>query len=186
MGFPDKVLADDEHVVDHLHPHWVTLVPAVLWFILICAALGLGLGYAPGSGTGHLVLIWLMVVLAFALLCWLVLAPLIRWKTSHYVFTDHRVLIRTGVLHRTGRDIALRNITDVGFSQSLWDRIVGAGTLSIESASEQGRSVLENVPRSEKQQQLLNRLIEQDAVRRGMNRQPYGPGGQPGPGGQLA
>lgn len=166
MGFPEKVLADDEKVVDHLHPHWITLVPAVLWFIVICTAAGLAIGYAPSSGTTHAVFVWIIVVIALVLLVWLTLAPLIKWKTSHYVFTDHRVLIRTGVLRRTGRDIALRNISDVGFSQSLWDRIVGAGTLSIESASENGRSVLEDVPRSERQQQLINRLIEQDADRR--------------------
>jgi len=166
MGFPDKVLADDEKVVDHLHPHWVTLVPGVLGFIVICTAAGFAIGYAPSSGTTHSVFIWVVVVVAVLLLMWLTLRPVIRWKTSHYVFTDHRVLIRTGVLRRTGRDIALRNISDVGFSQSLWDRVVGAGTLSIESASENGRSVLEDVPHSERQQQLINRLIEQDADRR--------------------
>lgn len=166
MGFPEKVLADDEKVVDHLHPHWITLVPAVLWFLVICTAAGFAIGYAPSSGTTHSVFIWVIVVVAVVLLAWLTLGPLIKWKSSHYVFTDHRVLIRTGVLRRTGRDIALRNISDVGFSQSLWDRIVGAGTLSIESASENGRSVLEDVPHSEQQQQLINRLIEQDADRR--------------------
>ena len=33
MSYPEKILADDEQVVEHLHPHWITLVPATLWFI---------------------------------------------------------------------------------------------------------------------------------------------------------
>ena len=110
------------------------------------------------------------------LLCWLALAPWIRWRTTHYVFTTHRVLIRRGVFRHTGRDISLQRINDVGFTQSLWDRIVGAGTLTIESAGEHGQETLENIPHSDQQQQTLNRLIEQDGERRA--RLAYG-GGYP-------
>jgi uncharacterized membrane protein YdbT with pleckstrin-like domain len=95
------------------------------------------------------------------------------------VFTTHRVLIRRGVLRRTGRDISLQRISDVGFSQSLWDRVVRAGTVTIESAGEQGQQVLTDVPRSEEQQQTLNRLIEADAVRR--SRAAAAAGYEPGP-----
>jgi uncharacterized membrane protein YdbT with pleckstrin-like domain len=177
VGYPEKVLADDERVVEHLHPHWITLVPATLWFIVICAAAGVGIAYAPDHGTGRTVVLILIIVAAVALLCWLTVAPWISWRTTHYVFTTHRVLIRRGILKHTGRDIALQRITDVGFVQTLFDRIVNAGTLSIESASEHGQEALKNVPRADDQQQLLNRLIEEDGNRRA--RQAYG-GGQPG------
>ena len=167
MAYPEKILADDEKVVAHLHPHWITLVPATLWFIAICVAAGAGIGWlAPDHGTSRTVVIALIVVVGFILLCWLAFAPWIRWRTTHYVFTSHRVLIRTGVFKHTGRDIALQRINDVGFSQSLWDRIVKAGTLTIESAGEHGQQNLHNVPRSDTMQQTLNRLIEQDGERR--------------------
>lgn len=181
MAYPEKILADDEKVVAHLHPHWITLVPATLWFIAICAAAGAGIGWlAPDKGTSRTVVIGLIVVVGFILLCWLAFAPWIRWRTTHYVFTTHRVLIRTGVFKHTGRDIALQRINDVGFSQTLWDRIVKAGTLTIESAGEHGQQNLHNVPRSDSMQQTLNRLIEQDGERRA--RLTYGgaaPGYQP-------
>lgn len=166
MGFPEKLLGDDEKVVAHMHPHWITLVPATLWFIVICAAGGLAIGYAPGDGTANSILVIIIVVVAIALLIWLSIRPLLSWKTSHYVFTDRRVLIRRGIVTHTGRDISLQRITDVGFKQTLWDRMVGAGTLTIEAAGEHGTEVLENVPRSQQQQQLLNRLIEEDQDRR--------------------
>jgi uncharacterized membrane protein YdbT with pleckstrin-like domain len=172
VAYPEKVLANDEKVVEHLHPSWITLVPATLWFIVICAAAGFGIGFAPSSGTTHKVFIIAVIVVAFLLLCWLAFAPWIRWRTTHYVFTTHRVLIRRGVFRRTGRDISMQRISDVAFSQSLWDRMVRAGTLTIESAGEQGQEVLENIPRSDDMQQLLNRLIEQDNDRR--SRQNYG------------
>ena len=53
MPYPEKILADDEQVVERLHPHWITLVPATLWFIVICAAGGVGIAYAPDKGTGR-------------------------------------------------------------------------------------------------------------------------------------
>jgi uncharacterized membrane protein YdbT with pleckstrin-like domain len=172
VAYPDKILAQDEKVVEHLHPSWITLVPATLWFIVICAAGGAGIAYAPDHGTGRSVVIIAIIVVGVLLLCWLTFAPRIQWRTTHYVFTSHRVLIRRGVLRRTGRDISLQRISDVSFSQSLWDRMVRAGTVTIESAGEQGQEVLTNIPRSDDVQQLINRLIEEDSGRR--SRQAYG------------
>jgi membrane protein YdbS with pleckstrin-like domain len=182
VPYPDKMLANDEQVVEHLHPHWITLVPATLWFILICAAAGFGIGYAPSSGTTQEAFRIAVIVVAVILLIWLSFTPWLAWRTTHYVFTTHRVLIRRGVLRHEGRDIALQRINDVGFSQSLWDRLVRAGTLTIESAGEQGQEDLKNIPRSNEMQQTLNRLIEQDGDRRA--RMAYGGGApqQPPPG----
>jgi uncharacterized membrane protein YdbT with pleckstrin-like domain len=182
VAYPDKILANDEKVVEHLHPSWITLVPATLWLIVICGAGGFGLAEVydnMDSGTGRTIVVALILVVGFLLLCWLAFAPWIQWRTTHYVFTSHRVLIRRGVLHRTGRDISYQRISDVAFSQSLWDRMVRAGTVTIESAGEQGQEVLTNIPRSDDVQQMINRLIEEDSARRG--RQAYGGGYQQGP-----
>jgi uncharacterized membrane protein YdbT with pleckstrin-like domain len=186
VPYPEKILADDEQVVERLHPHWITLVPATLWFIVICAAGGVGIAYAPDKGTGRLVVLILIIAVGLILLSWLTFAPWIRWRTTHYIFTTHRVLIRRGVLRHTGRDISLQRISDVGFTQSLWDRMVRAGTLTIESAGEHGQESLANIPKSNQQQQTINRLIEQDSDRRarmnygGGQRPNYPPGPQPG------
>jgi uncharacterized membrane protein YdbT with pleckstrin-like domain len=181
VPYPDKLLAEDEKVVEHLHPHWITLVPATLWFLAICGVGGysIALVHDHTSGTVQSTLTIIIVVVALLLLIWLSFRPWLEWRTTHYVFTTHRVLIRKGVLRRTGRDIALQRINDVGFSQSLWDRFVRAGTLTIESAGEQGQEPLRNIPRSDQQQQLLNRLIEEDHDRRARSygmQQPYPPG----------
>jgi uncharacterized membrane protein YdbT with pleckstrin-like domain len=194
VPYPDKLLANDEKIVEHLHPHWITLVPATLWFLVVWGAAGAGVAFAPSHGTTHSVFVIVILVVAFVLFCYLSLRPWIGWRTTHYVFTDHRVLIRRGVLRRTGRDIGLSRISDVGFSQSLLDRMVNAGTLTIESAGEQGQEPLANCPRSDEMQQTLNRLIEADSDRRagraygqqgggqqpGGGQQQGGPGPQPG------
>lgn len=179
MSYPEKLLATDEQVVEHLHPHWITLVPATLWFILICAAAGVGAYFAPDHGTNRTVVLIVITAVAVVLFLWLTAAPWIRWRTTHFVLTTHRVLIRRGVFTHSGRDIALQRINDVAFTQSLWDRMVGAGTLVIESAGEHGQEALKNIPHSDQVQQTLNRLIEEDDLRRARQSHPGPFPGQP-------
>jgi uncharacterized membrane protein YdbT with pleckstrin-like domain len=165
MGFPENLMTKDEEVQVHLHPHWITLVSAAFWLIVICAATGAAIAYLP-DGKAHGPLLIAVLVIAVVLLCWLTVGSWLVWLTSHYVITNERVLIRRGILRHTGRDIALSRINDVGFVLTLLDRIVGAGTLTIESASEQGQERLVNVPRAQQVQQLINHLIEEDSNRR--------------------
>jgi membrane protein YdbS with pleckstrin-like domain len=167
MAYPEKLLADDEEIVEHLHPHWLTLVPAAFFFVLICALTGVGIAFLPSGHDAHQVLLLIILVIALVLIGWLTVAPLLRWRCTHYIFTTHRVLIRRGVLKHVGRDITLGRISDVAYEQSLTDRIFSAGTLHIESAGENGQETLVDLPRADDVQQTLNRLIENDSTRRG-------------------
>ncbi len=56
--------------------------------------------------------------------------------------------------------------SDVSYRQSLWDRVVNSGTLSVETAGEGGPTVLSAIPDSEAVQQLLSQLVQEDADRR--------------------
>jgi uncharacterized membrane protein YdbT with pleckstrin-like domain len=167
MPYPEKLLNEDEEIVEHLHPHWLTLVPAVLAFLVICALSGVGLAFLPDGNDGaRQALLLAIPVVALVLLAWLTVAPVIRWRCTHYVITSRRVLIRRGVFSHTGRDITLGRISDVAYEQTLWDRLFRSGTLHIESAGENGQETLVNIPRANDVQQTLNRLIEADTSRR--------------------
>lgn len=65
------------------------------------------------------------------------LYPVVRWRTTHFVVTDRRVLVREGVFTRHGMDIPSKRINSVQFRQGLLDRILGSGTLVIESDSDE-------------------------------------------------
>ena len=47
MPYPDKLLAEDEEVVRHLHPHWLTIFWPVVRFLLIVGAASFGAGLIP-------------------------------------------------------------------------------------------------------------------------------------------
>ena len=165
MAYPDRVLGDDEEVVRHLHPHWLTVFWPIVGFLVLVGVTSFGAALVP-DGTEQA--LWRLVVVGVAAVLglWLVAVPLLRWRTTHYVITTHRLLHRTGILSRHGRDIGLSRITDVSYRQTLWERVIRSGTVSIETAGEGGPSVFSAIPDSDGVQQLLNQLVEEDADRR--------------------
>jgi uncharacterized membrane protein YdbT with pleckstrin-like domain len=161
VPYPDKLLAEDEEVVLHLHPHWKKLVRPVLVFFLAAGTVGFASATVshPDVRSGIAILA-VLVVAAFSV--W----PLLRWASSHVILTTHRVLIRTGVLSRSGRDVPLGRINDVSFEHTLLERVLRCGTLTVESAGERGVVVLADVPRVEVVQGTLYQLMDDDEVRR--------------------
>jgi uncharacterized membrane protein YdbT with pleckstrin-like domain len=165
VPYPDKSLAEDEEVIRHLHPHWLTVFWPVVRFLLIVGAASFGMAAIP-AGRQQGVFRMLVLALAVVLLLAFVVVPLLRWRTTHYVITTHRLLFRQGILARHGRDLGLSRITDVSYTQSLWERIINSGTLTIESAGDSGATVLRQIPDSDGVQQLINHMVEEDADRR--------------------
>ncbi|MDT7794255.1 MAG: hypothetical protein QOD59_3691, partial [Mycobacterium sp.] len=45
MGYPENVLARDERVVLHRHPHWKRLIGPVLILLVVTALAAFGAGY---------------------------------------------------------------------------------------------------------------------------------------------
>ncbi|HEU4329901.1 MAG TPA: PH domain-containing protein [Lapillicoccus sp.] len=165
MGFPENVLTSGEKVEKSLHPHWRTVVsPFLIGAILI--AVSIYVAYLTPDDTQGNWIQWITVGIAVLIAIPLVIIPLMAWRTTHYVITTHRVMVRKGIISKSGKDITLSKITDVSFSQTGLDRMLGSGTLSIESAGDSPNEAFEAIPRSDRVQQLLNHLIDQDANRR--------------------
>ncbi len=164
MPYPDKLLADDEEVVAHLHPHGAALVwPVVRLLAVVGAASYLAALVPVGRQQGLLRAVLLAVVLVVVAVA--VVRPLVRWRTTHYVLTTHRLLLRHGVLSRIGRDLPLSRVADVASRQTPWQRLLGSGTLAVESAGDGGALVLDRVPAVGEVQALLAQLVEEDADR---------------------
>jgi uncharacterized membrane protein YdbT with pleckstrin-like domain len=157
VGYPDNVLAGDEQVVLHRHPHWKRLFWPVVVLILAAAAASFGAAVVNAttwdSNTKRIVFavigaIWLILIV------WLTLWPFLNWLTTHFVITDRRVMFRHGVLSRSGIDIPLARINSVEFRHRLVDRILRTGTLIVESAS-QDPLEFHDIPRVEQVHALL-------------------------------
>ena len=164
MAFPQRLLADDEQVVLDMHPHWKRLlVPSVLLPVVV--GLATYLFFLVPSGSARTPLRWAIVVVAAVALLRFTLWPWVTWQTTSYVLTTRRVVIRQGVFARSGRDIPLTRVNDVSFHHSLLDRMLGCGTLTIESAGERGQVALPEVPDVELVQREVYRCVEEETRR---------------------
>jgi uncharacterized membrane protein YdbT with pleckstrin-like domain len=161
VAFPEDVLTSDEHVVLHLHPHWKAMIRPVLVLVLAIAGLVAGWVFLPG-GTGGMVGMYVIGAVALVLVLWLTVWPFVVWRTTHYVFTNERVLLQEGVFARHRRDIPVNRVNDHTMNQSFIERLLGCGTLTIESAGERGQTVLNDIPHVERVQTTLYELTEAD------------------------
>ena len=165
MG-PDSSLAVGEESVAILHPHWKTLVlPVVLTFVVVAVLLA-GEVLIPANKMAGVERLALAVV-AVALLMWWLMYPVLVWRTTVYELTTRRMRLRDGILTRNGRDIPLSRVTDVSFRKGVLDRLLGSGTLVVESAGEHGELALTEIPHVERVSALLFQLVEDERLRDG-------------------
>ncbi|MBA2444661.1 MAG: PH domain-containing protein [Nocardioidaceae bacterium] len=158
MGISEKLLSEGEHVIASTRTHWKALVLPVIFLIITCALAGFLLAVLP-SGDTHDPLMYAVITVAVLVIIWLTLRPFLIWLTASYTVTNRRLINRSGVFTRSGRDIPLHRINDVKYERDLLDRLLGCGTLVISDASENGRSVLPDVPRVEKLQLVITDLL---------------------------
>lgn len=158
MAFPEDILTEGEQVEVHLHPHWKALIRPVLVLLVAIAAVVAAAIWLPGGD----IPVYIVAGLGLIAVLWLTVWPWLIWKTTHYVFTNERVLLQTGVFSRDRRDIPVSRINDHSMSQTFVERMLSCGTLTIESAGERGQSVLNDIPNVEKVQTRLYEIVEAD------------------------
>jgi uncharacterized membrane protein YdbT with pleckstrin-like domain len=161
MGYPKKLLADDESIVYELRPHWRALVVPIVVF-LVTIGFGVYLLAKWDNSVGR----WLIGLVMLVLFVVWVVRPFIYWWSTQYVFTDHRIIVRTGIIARKGRDMPLSRVNDVSFEHSFIERFLNCGTLLVESAGTQGQLRIQSVPNVEQIQRDIYRLHDEDDERR--------------------
>jgi uncharacterized membrane protein YdbT with pleckstrin-like domain len=135
VAFPRKQLNDHEELVLDLRPHWIYLARPTL-FLVVAIVLGVLAATQFDGSTGDVASIAALILLAAAVLYFLY--KYANWATTMFVLTSDRVITRRGWISKSGVEIPLERINTVFFHQRLFERMVGAGDLAIESAGERG------------------------------------------------
>jgi membrane protein YdbS with pleckstrin-like domain len=148
MAISAKLLGEDEYVVVSTRTHWKALIGPV-FLLLVVAGLGGFLAAIVPAGSLQTAARIAILAVGLVVLAMFALRPFLDWFFSTYTITNRRLITRHGVLTRTGRDIPLMRINDVSYEHGLVDRLLGCGTLHIESAGERGQVVLPDVPHVE-------------------------------------
>jgi len=141
-----------ENVVATERQHVAVLVPAAL-VAIVCLGVPLVLiQLIPGTVGGHNVSGAKAIadaVVAVVVAGWF-LYRVLRWRLQTYTLTTHRIVLSRGVVSRVSESIGLDRIQDTVVRKPLADRLIGAGSVEIQSAGRDGTEVLRLVPRPER------------------------------------
>lgn len=161
MPFPTRLLLEGESIALDLRPHWWFFVGPVAAGVPVLALL---VGVFQLDGDWETAGLYGFAVVAVAWAAWL-MVRLAHWATTHFVVTSDRLMFRSGVLSKQGRDIPLERVNDIASSQTFFERLIGAGDLLIESAGERGQQTFTDVPRPDAVTQEIYRQMEANAAR---------------------
>src|SRR5206468_1783578 len=87
-----------------------------------------------------------LLVLALIAVLWFVRRYL-TWSTTNFVVTTDRLVYRSGVVAKKGKEIPLERVNDISFRQSVFERMIRAGDLMIESGGERGQETFNDIPK---------------------------------------
>ena len=115
------------------------LILSVLSSLIIIGAVVLNIiiYLEEGSDSDGIMVIWLLG-LGLISIMWIVSFPLIHlWiKSLSYFIHDDRITIQSGIITKKEQNIPYRSITDFVLARGPFDRILGIGTIKIQTAGQ--------------------------------------------------
>ncbi len=163
MPYPRTLLNDYETVALDLHPHWwyfsrpvMLLVASIIFGILTRVYL---------DGRDEEVVSYIAIGLIVFSALWLA-TRYAKWANTNFVITSDRIIYRSGVVARSGIEIPLERVNNVHFSQGLFERMLGAGDLLIESGAVDGQQRFSDIRRPGHVRNLIHAQMEVNEGRR--------------------
>jgi membrane protein YdbS with pleckstrin-like domain len=169
MAFDRKLLHEHEELVLDLRPHWWFMAWPTL-SLVGASILGLILVTTGGDGWAWDGAKYLAVALIVGSLVWFAYRYA-RWITTNFVVTSDRLVYRSGLIAKQGIEIPLERVNTVFFNQGVFERMLGAGDLSIESGGETGKQNFKDIRRPSAVQNEIYKQMELNNTRM------YGGGG---------
>jgi uncharacterized membrane protein YdbT with pleckstrin-like domain len=123
-------LKKDEKILIIIRQHWLRLVlPFFAWLVLTI-----------------ILLWWLHNAVALIIILTTALYPMIEyinWKNNIWCVTNLRVVDESGFFSRYSKESPIDKINNVEYDQSLWGRMMGYGSVDIQTAAELGETKYE-------------------------------------------
>jgi uncharacterized membrane protein YdbT with pleckstrin-like domain len=161
VAFPKRLLAEHERLILDLRPHWIALVlPAIVAVLILVAEILLFTLFDPPPLVG-----WSAVMVGIVVFVAIPVRAVLNWATAHFVVTSDRVIHRSGWVAKRSMEMPLERINDVTFTQTVFERMVGAGSLRIQSGSEYGQNHFRDIRRPEEVQKLIYEVGEDNQSR---------------------
>jgi uncharacterized membrane protein YdbT with pleckstrin-like domain len=157
----DEYLLPTERRVIRVRQHWAVMIPHITQtglFLIIMIAIDRLLDGRIG-GWGEVFVDNLTFYLALVAVLRFVVNSILWW-IERIVITDKRVMLAQGIITHNVGMMPLGKVTDLTFSRSLGGRMLGYGTLVVESAGQiQALNKIDYMPRPEEIYEALSELV---------------------------
>lgn len=148
---PGPATLEDDRAVFTVRPAmifvWIWYVVAALIVIAASAVVGiLKITWSPA-----VIVILIVAAIAFSVPIY---KHILR-RREVFTLTNHKLEMRYGLISLTVRNIPLRNIQDVTVMATAFQRLLGIGSIVIDSASESGKIWLAQVPHPDRYANMI-------------------------------
>jgi uncharacterized membrane protein YdbT with pleckstrin-like domain len=157
----DEYLLPTERRVIRVRQHWAVMIPHITQtglFLIIMIAIDRLLDGRLG-GWGEVFVDNLTFYLALVAVLRFVVNSILWW-IERIVITDKRVMLAQGIITHNVGMMPLGKVTDLTFQRSVGGRMLGYGTLIVESAGQiQALNRIDFMPRPEEIYEALSELV---------------------------
>ena len=88
------------------------------------------------------------------------------WTFTTYTMTDKALIIKDGFFRTEEDEILLYRIIDLNRSRTLWQKIIGVGTITVHSSDKSTpRLEMKNIKRSKEFMTFLSERVESERIR---------------------
>jgi uncharacterized membrane protein YdbT with pleckstrin-like domain len=158
--YVESTLLKGEKIIFGARPHWIIYMPAVLTLVISFFLFTYGPDYTVLLSKVYQNYRLYEILSAATLIigAYSMLKAFLTHKTSEYVITSQRIVMKTGWIRRNALEVFLRRLEAVNVSQTVPGRIFGYGTVAVMGVGGT-RDFFTNVPnplhfRSRVQQEL--------------------------------
>jgi uncharacterized membrane protein YdbT with pleckstrin-like domain len=150
----DRYFSNDERTVMIVRPHIAILS---LMAIKVSIAVLVAVMVSPVSGASGLSnIVWVVALYYILRLAWQVL----EWINVNVVITDRRIFQLSGVFTRNVASMPLNKLTDLTYRRTLPGRMLGYGTLIVETAGQdQALSEIDYLPEPDRVYRTISSLV---------------------------
>jgi hypothetical protein len=152
----DEYLLDSERRVIRVRQHWACLAWDIFETIALLAVAVMVSYLLPPSMWLIQNILWyaaLFVLLRFAY-------AVLFWWVERIVVTDKRMMKTTGIITTKVLMMPIGKVTDLTYERPLWGRVLGYGTMIVESAGQiQALNRLEYLPKAEQVYDAISELV---------------------------
>ena len=126
---PDKKL---------LTKQWYILLTISFFTVLLAVLLQILIPLSPEVTSGQAAVILWPITVGVIILLWIISVPLIiLWiKNLGYYIDEDRITIHKGILSKIKQNVPYLAITDFQLHRSLYDRVLGIGSIRIQTAGQ--------------------------------------------------